>query len=206
MTLIEKRLEIVNNETINFRQKNWSELLRPCGVKILSSFSNPQIDAYLLSESSLFVFAHHFILITCGGGNPLRLLEQAPFPGKGIQYHYEERGLEGVKNFTLESKTSWLEIFSVEDAQCNEIFSGDLAEQIRNIETFLNLKNKWPGFQFQNHLFEPRGYSVNGIQGENYLSIHWSFEEGHNLLSIESSESFRTSPRPFPTLGEGNFS
>ena len=44
----------------------WREVVQKAGAKILSEISNDQCDAFLLSESSLFVFEKKFILITCG--------------------------------------------------------------------------------------------------------------------------------------------
>ena len=44
----------------------WSKLVAHANAKILSKLSNDYCDAYLLSESSLFVYDHRLILITCG--------------------------------------------------------------------------------------------------------------------------------------------
>ncbi len=44
----------------------WENIVRISGARILSTISSPLCDSYLLSESSLFVFPHKFLLITCG--------------------------------------------------------------------------------------------------------------------------------------------
>ncbi|KAH7061895.1 S-adenosylmethionine decarboxylase [Auriculariales sp. MPI-PUGE-AT-0066] len=44
----------------------WEDMLDLVKCKVLSVVSGNQIDAYLLSESSLFVFPHKLILKTCG--------------------------------------------------------------------------------------------------------------------------------------------
>lgn len=44
----------------------WVEMLDLVNCKVLSMKSGPNVDAYLLSELSLFVFPHKFILKTCG--------------------------------------------------------------------------------------------------------------------------------------------
>ena len=40
--------------------------MQACSATILSTIHNDVCDAYLLSESSLFVWSDHFLLITCG--------------------------------------------------------------------------------------------------------------------------------------------
>ena len=44
----------------------WEKVVKAANADILSSVSNERCDAYLLSESSLFVWDDRFILITCG--------------------------------------------------------------------------------------------------------------------------------------------
>ncbi|KAG9290756.1 hypothetical protein G9A89_011719 [Geosiphon pyriformis] len=59
----------------------WEDLLRLVKCKILTSIENCHVDAYLLSESSMFVYPHKLILKTCGTTTLLvalpRLLEIA---------------------------------------------------------------------------------------------------------------------------------
>lgn len=54
----------------------WVRILDLVNCKILSMKSTSHMDAYLLSESSLFVFAHKVILKTCGTTTTLACLEQ----------------------------------------------------------------------------------------------------------------------------------
>lgn len=54
----------------------WIKILDLVNCKILSMKSSKLMDAYLLSESSLFVFAHKLILKTCGTTTTLASLEQ----------------------------------------------------------------------------------------------------------------------------------
>jgi S-adenosylmethionine decarboxylase len=66
----EKKVEMVIDPALpSLRGHNedfWSDIMQRAGATILSRISNPACDAYLLSESSLFVFDHKVLMITCG--------------------------------------------------------------------------------------------------------------------------------------------
>ena len=64
----EKKLELL---TKNCKLRSWGrtyfeEAIEESGAKVLSVISNDFIDAYLLSESSMFVYDDSIIIITCG--------------------------------------------------------------------------------------------------------------------------------------------
>lgn len=64
----EKKLEVYVKD-VDLRalgKEYWSGIVERCQAKILSSISNDYCDAYLLSESSLFVWKDSFTMITCG--------------------------------------------------------------------------------------------------------------------------------------------
>ncbi len=65
----EKKLEVITNDQCSLRKKGrefWEKVVNVCEAKILSSINNDKCDAYLLSESSLFVWDDRFLMITCG--------------------------------------------------------------------------------------------------------------------------------------------
>lgn len=47
-------------------QASWKEMLDLVNCKVLSTIESRNVDAYLLSESSMFVFPHKLVLKTCG--------------------------------------------------------------------------------------------------------------------------------------------
>ena len=79
-------------------QDTWKEMLDLVNCKVLSVIESRNVDAYLLSESSMFVFPHKLVLKTCGTTTLLRgiprMLEiaalEAGFP------HVKANLLQGV--------------------------------------------------------------------------------------------------------------
>lgn len=66
----EKKFEIILEDTScalrKYGKAYWSRIVELSGAQILSVLSNAHCDAYLLSESSLFVYDDRVIMITCG--------------------------------------------------------------------------------------------------------------------------------------------
>ena len=64
----EKKIEIIVSRKMNSLRKLhiWPQIVNCANAKILSSISNNYCDAYILSESSLFVYDDSFTMITCG--------------------------------------------------------------------------------------------------------------------------------------------
>merc|ERR1719454_1915412 len=76
----EKKLEVFFSGLPNksgfrhFPPSVWSDVLSEAHCSILHSVGNEAFDAYLLSESSLFVYPHKLILKTCGSTTLLLVL------------------------------------------------------------------------------------------------------------------------------------
>ena len=66
----EKKIEVIFNKKLSslkaLPEEYWKNLAAAAKTRILSKISNSSLDAYLLSESSLFVRDHHLVMITCG--------------------------------------------------------------------------------------------------------------------------------------------
>lgn len=66
----EKKFEIITNEALGPLRKRkqgfWKDVVKASGANILSGISNNYCDAYLLSESSLFVWDDRILMLTCG--------------------------------------------------------------------------------------------------------------------------------------------
>lgn len=66
----EKKLEIILKEPRPEIRPNadgrWTGVVKACGAEIIRQKHTPEIDAYLLSESSLFIWDDRILMITCG--------------------------------------------------------------------------------------------------------------------------------------------
>ncbi len=66
----EKKIEVIfNNNLPSLRERPlsyWEQLVKASNAQILSSVSNDSMTAFLLSESSLFIYDHYLVMITCG--------------------------------------------------------------------------------------------------------------------------------------------
>lgn len=65
----EKKLEIAVVEGTSLREMGddfWHRIVQTCEAQVLSKISSDVLDAYLLSESSLFVAEDYVTMITCG--------------------------------------------------------------------------------------------------------------------------------------------
>ncbi|MCL1126176.1 S-adenosylmethionine decarboxylase proenzyme [Shewanella surugensis] len=77
-----------------FERFFWEQILSHAGANILSQISNDNCDAYLLSESSLFVWDKQFLMLTCGDStlieSLLHFIEQVDEDAI-IQLHYHRK-------------------------------------------------------------------------------------------------------------------
>ncbi|MFT4928204.1 MAG: S-adenosylmethionine decarboxylase [Phenylobacterium sp.] len=59
----------------DFSDEFWTTMVEHCDAKILSQISNADCKAFLLSESSLFVWRDRLVIITCGQTRLVRAVE-----------------------------------------------------------------------------------------------------------------------------------
>lgn len=97
----EKKLEIVfKPESLNLLDKPrevWGELVACAHAKILSVLESPDCKAFLLSESSLFVWQSRLTLITCGTTTLI----------KAADFLIEKFGKESIEEIFYERKNEY---------------------------------------------------------------------------------------------------
>lgn len=231
----EKKVELVmSNDSVSLRHLGidfWTDIVAQCEAEILSSISNDKCDAYLLSESSLFVWDHHFLMLTCGTTTLVNSLnafldhvdmaqiESIIFQRKNeYQSHLQktsfeqdilklEQRLSGVayqlgnldshhnyiyhlkKPYTPEKsdKTIELLMYHIDGDAANYLRTEN--QDAKTIRELLKLEKVLPGFEINDYVFEPFGYSMNAISGDKYATMHITPQEQSSYVSFETNLS-----------------
>lgn len=277
----EKLLEIVWCPTKSSRSLRslkvgvWKDILELVKCSILSMKSNKEFDAYVLSESSLFVFPHKIILKTCGTTTLLRAIEDILKVARECGLVLVDDLWYSRRNFAnpheqLEPHGSWRKevefldtivhgsgfilgptnslhwylyvtdhrhLHSAADATWNptdgplptvprskiigkdchftfEVLMGDMDPEVlkqfytTSTDAIDSDENKRrskivteksgisgliPGSLIDPVLFSPCGYSMNGLKGDRYWTIHVTPQPSCNFASFETGNNFDTS-------------
>jgi len=226
----EKRLLVCTNtlNLLNFEDAFWQQLVAQSGAEILSVIHNSQVKAYLLSESSLFVWQDKILLITCGN---TKLINAAFFIQQKISkanidtllFQRHQPLKPHLQATSFEQDTLLLEeLFSGQKQHWRDNYQGDLfvfgkimpnlittqniymlhglqgkladtlQQQVVNKEIVLKqlkLTVFFGDLLIDHFSFTPKGYSLNAIHLDDYLTIHLTPEKLSTYLSIETSFS-----------------
>lgn len=98
----EKKATVVIDNTrlsllTDINDEFWHSLVSCCHAHIISSISNQYCKAFLLSESSLFVWDDHFLILTCG---ETRLVN-------AVEYFIKQQGAEVIKHVNYQRKNEY---------------------------------------------------------------------------------------------------
>ncbi|WDE07500.1 adenosylmethionine decarboxylase [Thalassomonas viridans] len=88
-----KQLSLLTDISDDF----WAALVHCCNARILSSMHNRECKAFLLSESSLFVWADRFVILTCGETQLV----------KSLEYFIREIGTDKLVHLTYQRKNEY---------------------------------------------------------------------------------------------------
>ncbi|RLV58883.1 adenosylmethionine decarboxylase [Parashewanella curva] len=227
----EKKVEVVmtsSSDSLRSLDKVfWEKLVSLSNAEILSSVHNEQCDAYLLSESSLFVWHDRFLMMTCGNStlvnSLLSFIEKVGVVNiQSIKYQRNKEYLGYLQTSSFTEDIEQLKqivdgkayrighldmhhhhVFYygnglVEDSISSELLmyhiSGNAAAYLRSdsqkkadIRTLLQLDTLFPDFAIDDHLFEPLGYSINGLKKDKYFTIHITPQESSSYVSLETN-------------------
>lgn len=207
----------------------WHELVSHCNAKILSTISNQYCKAFLLSESSLFVWEDRFLILTCGEtklinsveffinsygkekvrqltyqrkneyfshaqpscfGDDVKLLNQY-FEGQAYRFgaldshhnfifHYEDNYVADEKDQTFEFLA-----YQISEKASRILSTPGLTRE--DIRALFNFEQIIPGFEIDDFVFDPYGYSLNAILDDKYLTIHVTPQETSSYVSFEAN-------------------
>ena len=264
----EKKLEIYLDRSSgsphglrSFQTAVWADVIADAQATILHRQSNAEFDAYLLSESSLFVFSHRIVLKTCGTTTLLlvlpKLLRLAEAVGTSIEHlHYGHYRLkfpeqQAYPHQTFDQEHEYLErtlggvvtshVLGPSDGRCwyvlsagrvapppalppadgpvdtDDIFEIAMEGMAHHVcARYLQASHPGlagaalasrmtavsgvgallPGVTIDDWAFEPCGYSMNGLQGEYYYTVHVTPEDGFSYASFETNDpSYRRAHR-----------
>lgn len=240
----EKKLEmeflVPAHDDMGFRvlsATEWQTVLDAACCTILSTMSNEYCDAYVLSESSLFVYRHKIMLKTCGTTTLLHVvplvLQHASKLGMEISYCFFSRK---SLSFPMAQKhphqctgdeTDYLDRFFDGNAyilgplkgdywfvyqfdadpgrpatipEVNlEIMMHDLSPEkmaqffkkpgldAKTVSSKSGITDLLPGSRIDEFLFDPCGYSMNGLLGEAFWTIHITPEDHCSYVSFETN-------------------
>lgn len=241
----EKKLEAefkVNNELpLGLRSvpvERWSEMLTLIGCTILSSMTGPRCDAYVLSESSLFVYPYKIMIKTCGTISLLNctdyLLNLArEFCQSEVSFIYFSRrnfyypDKQPFPHTSFDDEVTYLKVrFPEGEAYVFGPRTGDhwylfvadfghphaydqtleiamtgldrkVMRQFYMDPTFVNAEKKtrdtgianiFPGIRIDAHMFDPLGYSMNGLDEEDYYcTVHITPQPECSFVSFETN-------------------
>ncbi len=207
----------------------WHALVASAGAEIISHIENDECDAYLLSESSLFVWDGRIRMLTCGATqlSDALVFFIDHFGASTIAYSTYQRKNEylqqpeirsfhqdltyikgsisgkGYRVGHLDSHHHYLFVSTSNDNSIKPLSTTELlmyhlagpqadffrsADQTREaIREQLSLDELFDGFEIDDHLFTPLGYSVNGIKGDRYFTIHITPQELSSYCSFETN-------------------
>ena len=229
----EKKLEvIIDRRNIDLRTLGlpfWTSIVKASSAEIISSISSQDCDAYLLSESSLFVWSDRFTMITCGQTKLIDaatlFIKETPYSIASLFFqrknelfpemqhtnfeedvrtlqsilggtiyhfgeqhynhifHYEASPLLHNTNYAQEDTTIELLMYNL-GPSASEVFLDQTKEKIH---TLLGKTNLFTTFNTDEFLFEPFGYSVNGLKEEHYFTIHVTPQKECSYTSFETN-------------------
>ncbi len=238
----EKKIELVfqGQNLMELGEAFWKQVVACSNAQILSSIKNTDCHAYLLSESSLFVWKDRFVMITCGETTL----------AKAVTFFIEKMGKEGVAFLIYERKNEYrpenqrssfeddvkeinrflpgsayqfgqesghhLYLFHLEqpyhpptddvtleilmyglDGNSLVAFGGECKSR-QQARELTQVDQIFDGFEVDDYLFDPCGYSLNAIRGSEYYTIHVTPQEEGAYVSFETN--VRIDHNYLPTL------
>jgi len=175
----EKKAQIIiNTEKLSLltdiENNFWEALVKTCGAKILSSMTNNSCKALLLSESSLFIWHHKLLLITCGTSQLV----------KAIEFFIDNYPINIIKQISYQRKN---EYFSQAQPSC---FSQD----VQTLRQYISGK----AYRFgdldshHNYLFHQDNHFQANICDKSYEIVAYHISESaSNLLTDSSLTAFK---------------
>jgi len=236
------------------KQERWQTMLNKAKCKILSSVSNAKCTAFVLSESSLFVFDDRIIIKTCGATPLLYAVDDIIAIGReadltpaavlywrknfnnphlqdpihrdfktetafldahfgGIEshshsatlgscdkdhFHFYYNEVMPASSFNPVKKTFEVKMHELHPLVSEKFIwkecpddpdsSSNMQREKIRPEVINKIQEQLHGYNVDEFFFEPCGYSMNGIQEDNYETIHITPEDCCSYMSFETND------------------
>ena len=222
----EKKLEI-QFEGLNLLEQPrsyWAKIVDLAKAQILSEIKSDDAVAFLLSESSLFVWKNRIVLITCGATELIKAAEEfyEDFKSHIVSVYFERKNEYdpgAQRSFALEDVSRLTHLFGGEahrfgrlDDHYVYIFNRSLkpieipevktlelliygikGEFKKDLEPGANEKTKvmskmkeiFSSYNLDQFFFDPCGFSLNGLCGAKYVTIHITPQGEESYFSFE---------------------
>ncbi|GAB4828965.1 hypothetical protein Ancab_018625 [Ancistrocladus abbreviatus] len=189
------------------------EILGPAECTIVDSLSNDNVDSYVLSESSLFIYPYKIIIKTCGTTKLLLaippILRLAATLSLGIKSvcYFGKLGA-GSKAYVMggsakpqkwhvyvasaEKTISYNPVYTIEmcmtglDRGKAGVFYKSQSSSAAVMTDLSGIRKILPDSEICDFEFNPCGYSMNAIEGAAISTIHITPEDGFSYASFEA--------------------
>lgn len=209
----------------------WHRVVEAAEARVLSKRSNDCFDAYLLSESSLFVYDSFVTLITCGRTTLVdavsemltrierdaiatliyeRKNEHFPHAQRttffedahrlnklidgravrfGVEHEHAIRMFHTTREHEPDEGDRTLEVLMHGiDERFADLFDASRRPPTGTLAAELGLDRILDGFEVDEFLFEPAGYSLNGMKDASYVTLHVTPERIGSYVSFETND------------------
>lgn len=229
----EKKLEIIlfNPQPELRSGGDWGKVAGAARARIIGKRETARLDAYLLSESSLFVWDCCILMITCGRTSPISALDEilkivdrdnvafvfyerknfmfpddqqsdfevdaarmaGYFPGKsyrlGPANHDHLHVFYWAHENAFPEPDATLQVLMNDlDPGVMELFGTDAGSDSDETGVRSGLYQLYPDSPIVDSFgFSPYGYSMNGILGEKYFTVHVTPQEIGSYTSFETN-------------------
>ena len=196
----EKKVEMVVSgvDLRDLGRSYWSDVVRQCQGEILSQMSNDDLDAYLLSESSLFVWTHRMVMITCGETVLLH----------SVLKLIKDLGIDHIESLIFQRKNEYdhsrQKSSFVEDVKrIRETVEGQAYRfgHLDGHHHFVFNMNKPYRSKTEDRTAELLMYHINGKASDTFLHENQDREKMRNILNVNALEGFMVDDYLFKPCG-----
>lgn len=185
----EERFELLTEgDLLRLPHATWKECSARAGATIVASDITPLYHSYVLSLSSLIVFPHRLVLMTCSEHGIAHAAEHLLAETAGLTPTYaacERRAPPGTSPYAPHASRQFPTPQHDNTAPLTKVsLFHSLIGRITLAEVQRIISTQLPQHSSLSHQFPQNGISLNALNRDSYLSLHYTEEI---YLSLEGS-------------------